>query len=686
MSEVYVQMTAYSFFEGQQDPRFRVCLTSSDLQEAENFLSRARVIAHDYETDGLAWWAGKRACGGALSARVDGEVRGFYVPYRHRTGQRQVDPEVAVAFQKRFVEDPRVLKVYHNRKFDDHMGRRDGITIAGPCEDTMLAARLYREDAPAGLKERALSDLNDPDAKRHEDLLNLDIVRLAKAMGLTKTAYKDAFGYAALDLFLCGRYAAHDAYLTLRLHEFYEEKGVREYYSRSPRGSDYWGVWDVEMALVEVLCDMEEVGVPVDVDHVRNMSRHLAREKERAELAFFSESGLEYFNLGSDDQLRERLQSKGCKFTKMTSKGNLAMDANVLVETMAKLPFVKWVLRWRDVDKLLSTYTVSLLKFVDEHGVLHGNYRQMGTNTGRLSCGEPNLQNIVSGVDLKFLRDVLGFEKDRLDACRLYESVKRIFVVQRTSADPFFSPRMFRNYSDYSQVELRVIAHYTQDPRLLRTYREGGDVHDEVERTVFDTGKHEDPVTGEARDGPNRRKAKVINFGLSYCMSPIGFHNQLPEVSVEEAEGYFDQYNVNFPEVDAFRKQFWGFVLTNGLCFNSMFGRTRRVPAIASPVWRLAQRAKRQAFATLIQGTAADVMKLSLVRVSRALRDAGLGSRLTGTVHDEAHVDGPVEEFAEVARLLKSVMEDFPDFTVPVVVDSEYSVTHWGDKHPVPGL
>lgn len=686
---MYVQMTGYSFFQSHQDPRFKVCVTGDDLQQADNFLAQAKVVAHDYETDGLAWWRGDRACGGALAGRVGDDVRSFYVPYRHVTGQVQAHLLAAIELQQKYVGDPDVRKIYHNRKFDDHMGRRDGIRIKGECVDTMLEARLYHEDRPAGLKERALLDLEDSDAKTHEEMLNLDIVRHAAALGMTKTEYKSRFGYAALDIYLCGRYAAHDAYLTLLLHEFYVSKGVREYYSTSPRGEGYWGIWDIEMALAGVLCDMEETGVPIDVDHVMHMHAHLAREREQAEYAFFQETGLEYFKLGSDDELRNRLLGLGCSLTKKTSKGNLAVDGSVLRSLMGQEPALRWVLRWRDVDKLLSTYTLSLLEYADERGVLHGNFQQMGTVTGRLSCRQPNLQNIVSGVDVDFLLKVLEYTEEHVKTCLLFEHVKRIFLVQRRPEDPFYHPKMYRNYSDYSQVELRVLAHYTQDPRLVKTYQDGGDIHDEVEQAVFGTGKHVVTLadgTQEEKNGPNRRKAKVINFGLTYCMSPIGFHHQIPEVTVEEAEQYFDQYNQNFPRVRQFREQFWGFILSNGLCFNSMFGRTRHVPAIVSPERWQAQRARRQSFATLIQGTAADFTKQALVFISMWLESEGLQSRLTGTVHDEIQVDGPVEEFAYVARGVKSIMEHFPDVSVPVVVDVEYSTKDWSDKHPVPGL
>jgi DNA polymerase-1 len=684
-------MDGYSFFQHHQDPRFQVVTTADQLQKVANVLAASSVYAKDYESTGLAWWRGDEPCGVAYSARPrpEEDIQSFYIPYRHITGQRQLDADKVVKLCKTVDEDPSKTVIMHNRKFDDHMGRREGIHLAGQVIDTMMEARLYHEDQPAGLKERAFFDLGNTDAKLHEDQLNLDIARHLVSLGMTKTAYLERFGYSLLDIYLAGKYAAHDTYLTLLLREFYEAKGVRDYYSKSPRGEQFDGIWNIEMALTEVLTDVEEVGQPVDVEYILQMHTHLVSEKAKAEARFFQETGLEYFKLSSDDELRERLQYMKVPLTKTTKKGNLAVDSDVLTDAMKVVPAFKWVLRWRDVDKLDSTYTQSLLPYVDENGVLHGNFQQMGTNTGRLSCRNPNLQNIPSKVDVKWLIEVLGMTKEEADVCASMESVKRIFVVQRRPEDPFAiscgNRRMVRILADYSQVELRVLAHYSQDPRLLKTYREGGDIHDEVERAVFGTGKYVNEQ-GEEVNGENRRLAKVINFGLSYCMTPIGFQRQIPQVTEDEAQQYFDQYNVNFPKVSEFRQAFWTFILSNGCVFNNMFGRTRHMPSIASPIRSEVERAKRQSIATLIQGSAAEFTKESMVRIHRMLRDGGFATRLTGTVHDENQADGPVDEFAEVVRRMKAIMEDFPDMSVPISVDVEYTLTDWSDKHRVPGL
>lgn len=169
-------------------------------------------------------------------------------------------------------------------------------------------------------------------------------------------------------------------------------------------------------------------------------------------------------------------------------------------------------------------------------------------------------------------------------------------------------------------------------------------------------------------------------------MSPVGFARQIPEVTEQEAQMYFDQYNQKFPRVLAFRQEFWSWIRANGCQFQNMFGRTRHMPAIVSPIASERRRAERQSIATLIQGTAAELTKESMVRIFEWLNEEGLRSKQTLTVHDEIQIDGPVDEFAHVARGVKEIMEDYPDFIVPVKVGSEYATTNWAEKKEVPGL
>lgn len=682
----FVQSIGYSYFAHKQDPRFQVVTKAYELESMMNALRSSKSFAYDYETNGLAWWKGKRPCGVAftMQAPSDAYPMNWYVPYRHITQQEQLAPEVVIAAQKEILEDPAKLKLAHNIKFEQHMSRMEGIKLTGPRCDTMVEARFFNEDMPAGLKERMVLDLNDPDGKLHEDMLKTDIHRLAHRRGLGVEAYQDQFGYSELEIFLCGMYGAHDTFGTWRLHNFYEEQGVRAYYQKSPRGPEYRGIYDIEMKLTDVLCRMEEVGQPLDTEYLTQLHIFLTKEKEKAEGEFFKTFGVEYFNLSSDDQLRDFLQrGLKLKWDKYTDKGNLAVDYDVLSDLSKQVPALNHALRYKEVEKKLSTYTIAMVERADANGVLHCDFQQLGTNTGRLSCKKPNLQNISSDDD------------DRAKANKGLdpESIKRAFIVQRFAADPYRAmyeatygrtPKFYRLFSDYSQIELRMLADYTKDVRLVKAYLDGKDIHDEVERAVFGTGtEYKD---GKKIDGPNRRKAKVINFGLSYCMSPMGFARQIKEVTPEEAEGYFNEYNQKFPGVPLFRQKFWTYIRMNRCQFDNKFGRTRHVPGIVVNDNAVRKRNERMAIATLIQGTAAELTKQSLVLVDEAFEAEQMESRLSQTIHDEIQVDGPVEEFAKAARIVKTIMEDFPDFCIPIIADLKYSVTHWADKHGIPGL
>ncbi len=686
----YLQRNEFSYYQFHQEPHLKVLLTPDDLQYAENVLKSSDTVAYDTETDGLAWWNEDRICGAAFAARPtpDEEIQSFYVPYRHLTGQKQITPDKAIEFQRQFLGNPNVTKLAHNIKFDEHMAHQDGLKIVGTRVDTMIEAKLFHEDRPGGLKARLIMDLGDTSAKDHDQILQGAIKQHIAAMGMNKTTYMSKFGYSALDIWMVGKYACHDVRATWLLHEFYEKKGVREFYQKSPRqyeGREFMGIYDIEMELTGILCNAERIGIPINMERLDKLHVLLAEEQEKAEAAFFLETDLEYFKLSSDAEVRDRLLKHfKVKLTKTTKTGALAVDKDVLGRLVPEHPTIRHLLRYREVSKKLS---VDLRPFIDKHGVLHGNFKQVGTTTGRLACSDPNLQNqATDDAERKKAND--GIDP---------ESIKHVFSVVRSVSDPygiFCYPHgwdaakvaFYRLFVDYSQVELRVLSHFTQDSLLLKTYWENGDIHDQVEQAVFGTGKYIDPKTGEEVNGPNRRKAKVINFGLSYRMSPQGFARQIPSVTEAEAQQYFDEYHRKFPRVEAFQQQFFAWIRTHGCVFQNMFGRTRHVPDMISPDKRDRRRAERVSIATLIQGQAAELTKESMVRIDRWLRANGLRSRQTLTVHDEIQIDGPVDEFAQVSRGVKSIMEDFPDFSVPIIADAEWSIDSWATKRNVPGL
>jgi DNA polymerase-1 len=589
----------------------------------------------------------------------------------------QLPPEKVLAAQQTILGDPKITKVAHNSKFERHMARVDGLRVRGEVVDTMVAAHLYKSTELIGLKERLIADVGDHAAAELKDTLQQDIRRLAKWRGLGVKAYRASYGYTELDQWLIQPYGCADALGALKLFNHYDSIGVRSYYSKPRRGPQYLSLWETEMALTEVFSHMEHIGQPLDLDYLKHLHVYMEMEKEKAEAAFFSTFHVQKFNLGSDDEIRQFLQ-KGLKvrLVKKTNKGAMAVDADVLLDLESSYPGLGHLLRWKDCEKKASTYTIALAARADQHGILHADFQSVGTVTGRVSCKEPNLQNVASD-DAARAKAAGGVDP---------ESIKRAFIVPRKTADPYMQwvqkhrgpgVQLVRQFWDLSQVELRVIAHYTREPRMLQVYAEDGDIHEATENAVFGTGK------STPHGDINRRYAKNLNFGMAYGLGPAGFSRQVKGITLERAEQIYTEFRQKFGQIWRYKAQFLGWVRANGCRFDNMFGRTRYVPDLISEERDLRARAEREAFSTLIQGTAAELSKVAMVLIDRDLRARGLESRLTQMVHDELQIDGPLEEEREVSKIVLHRMTDFPDFVVPIRVEAKRSVTHWSDKSTI---
>lgn len=632
---------------GVLDPMRVTVTTPEAFREMLARVQASSVVSLDLETSGLAYWdrpdlGRAKPVGMCLAIPEQDRVRSWYVPWGHQTLEPQLPFDLVAQALRAIWEDPSKLKPFHNIKFDDHMGRVLGWELQGTRYDTMLAARLYDENRGATLKARAVQDLHLPWAKDAADHLDQVLTGYVRRSGMTKSAYMARYGYSQVPLQIAGPYGCLDAEFTLRLWQHYENWGVSR---RFPR------VWRNEMALTEVLCDMEENGLPVDLPYLHWLSDAVAADKatlqDQIAVQLRSE-GAPVFDLGSDAQLIRYMQKNlGLKLFHTTKKGNLAADKEVLEYWADASPALPLVLKWRDAEKIASTYTLSLLEFVDKAGVLHPNFQQAGTNTGRLSCRQPNFQNIPADGG-----------KPR--------SVRRMFVTR---------PGTVRLYHDYSQIELRVLAYFTQDPILLDAYATGQDIHTRTSLEVWGT---------DAK--AQRRLAKVVNFGLSYCMSFQGFarNAKIPE---DEAKGYLDKFFQRYAGIATFRERFWAEVRSNGCMFHNPWGRPRRIPALNSQDMRVRSRAQRQCIGSLVQGTAAELTRESLVRVWQWIKEAGVSAMLVNTVHDEIQTDVEFKDLAQTARTKKRLMEAFTELgQVPVVVDGEYTTTHWGEKKDLPSM
>ncbi len=641
-----------------KDPTKQLVTSGPQFEAMVRQLEGKAVRVFDHETTGTAWYKHARSCGLGLGCFNDhGEMQSWYVPYRHNTGEHQLDiGTISPAIQQLFA-DPYVTWVAHNFKFDEHFNRKEGWFINGRRYCTQMGARLWNENDPLKLKHRAVSDLARPYADEWEKKVDIELNRLARERGLGKKAYLYQYGYSEVQIDLLGYYGCYDIDFTGSLYGLYEGWGL---------SSNFSGIWNTEMEMLEVLCDIEEWGLPVNVVYLEKLRDVLTQRMQVLKHTAHQHLGGHMFDLGNDDQLREFLYEKlRLPWAKKTPKGDkLSVDAEVLGWFIDRHPVMPIIKEYRDAKKIVTTWTDSILEKLDEHHILHGSLKSDGTTTGRLSSGEPNLQNFAHDDDIRAMNYSGKLVEDGgIDPW----SIRRAFVMR---------PGMVRLYYDYSQIELRMIAFYTGDPIMVQTYIEDGDIH---ARTQQEIGV----VLGM---GPiKRRPAKVINFGLSYGLSATGLSRQA-KIPEGDARKFMNAFLSRYIQVVQYREWFWHKARQQGCQFTNIYGRPRRLPHLALPKedkedrWRR-KRAERQSFGSLIQGTAADLMKRKMVALHKWIKAYNLPMRLCGNVHDEAWLDCPQAYVRHINKPVRDIMEDAAYFApIPIVVDGKISTINWCEQ------
>lgn len=370
-----IQLSPFYRYETGQ-PNKTLVMDGESFQAMHAFLMAGKSLVFDFETSGLEYFKHAESCGIALGSwDIQGVFHSYYVPYRHHTGEQQLDLGLIALAIQGLLADQRTLKIAHHIKFDEHMAQKEGWQVRGPRYDTMIGAYFYDENTPKALKTRAQTDLGIVDASAWESRLDAEVHRLAKLSGKNIGEYKNQYGYSQVNIPLAGVYACYDVDFTGQLFSFYEKKGLSHRYPR---------VWATEMELTGVLCKMEAEGMLVDVPYLTQLREQLGRRKEEVEREFRHVTGGAKFNLASDDALREFLQKDlGLRLTKLTKKKQLSVDKEVLeyfAETHRSIPLI---MDWREAEKLYNTYTKSILDRLDDRGYVHPDYQQVGTDTGR---------------------------------------------------------------------------------------------------------------------------------------------------------------------------------------------------------------------------------------------------------------------------------------------------------------
>jgi DNA polymerase I len=390
----------------------------------------------------------------------------------------------------------------------------------------------------------------------------------------------------------------------------------------------------IDLPLAPVIADMERAGVRVDPKELEKMSRSMEKEVRRLEKEIWKLAGSE-FNVNSPTQLAEIL------FDKLNLQPNArrgkakarSTAADVLEDLAAQHPLPAKIIEYREVAKLKSTYVDALPKLIHpETGRLHTSFSQTGTATGRLSSSDPNLQNIP-------IRTELGRE------------IRAAFVAEKGK---------ILLSADYSQIELRIMAHFSKDPVLVEAFRNGEDIHARTAKEVFGVG----PM---AQTAEHRRAAKAINFGIIYGLSPFGLAQQLG-IEQKEAAKFINAYFARYRGVKEYLDNILAETRKTGVV-KTLFGRIRPIPEINSPQMQLRNFAERTALNSPLQGTAADLIKLAMIHIDRRLTKEKFEAKMILQVHDELLFEAPTKERAKLEKLVKEEMEGVYKLTVPIVVE-----------------
>ena len=543
--------------------------------------------------------------------------KAWYVPVGHKEGT-QLPLERVLSAVRPLMESPDLGKCAHNANYDVSVLANHGVHCRNVDFDTMIAAHLLSKGA-LGLKNLALNVLGE-EMTPITQLIGTG----RKQITFDQVDIEPAVQYAAADADMTGR-------LRGRLSGQLDNLGLRPLLA------------DLEMPLVPVLVTMQSHGIKVDAGALHEMSRDLNQQMQQVEHALYDSIG-HTVNINSPQQLSDLLfKELGLPRTKRTKTG-YSTDANSLEGLKGLHPVVDNILEYRQISKLKSTYVDALPEMINPRtGRIHTSYNQTGSATGRISSSDPNLQNIP-------IRTELG------------RQVRKAFVAQDSPDWLLFS-------ADYSQIELRVLAHLSQDPGLLEAFKRGEDIHSSTGSLMFEVPMNE--VTSDMR-----RIAKVLNFGVIYGLSPHGIAQQT-EFSRDEGARFIEDYFSKYPGIQEYLEKVKA-TTRETQYVETVMGRRRYLPDINASNFNVRGAAERMAINMPIQGTAADIMKLAMIRVHRRLEDENLQAKMLLQVHDELVFEVPQEELEAIKEVVFDEMPAALELDVTLKVDAKWGPT-WGD-------
>ncbi len=593
---------------------YKLVDNEDDLLNLFDFLRTNKILSLDTETTSTVAIDAELV---GLSFSVE-EKKAFYVPI---PAEREEAKRIVNIF-KPIYEDPEILKVGQNIKYDLEVLANYGVHLAGPMFDTMIAHYLIQPELRHNMDYMA------------EIYLHYRTIHIDELIGPKGKGQKSMRDLAPADVY---EYAAEDADITLRLKNVLEPE-LKKY------GADRL-FYEIEMPLMPVLAEMEMQGVRIDTASLGETSKVLTARMEEIEQRIYELAG-EQFNIASPKQVGDVLfgKMKIVDKPKKTKTGQFVTSEDVLQTLKGKHEIVADILEHRGLKKLLGTYVDALPKLINPRtGHIHTSFNQTVTATGRLSSSDPNLQNIpVRGEDGK--------------------EIRRAFVPEPGCL--FFS-------ADYSQIELRVMAHLSDDANMKEAFREGHDIHAATAAKIY-----KETMDNVTRD--QRTKAKRANFGIIYGITVFGLAERL-DISRDEARQLIDGYFETFPAVHEYMEQAKETARTRGYV-ETLFGRRRYLADINSRNATVRGFAERNAINAPIQGTAADIIKVAMIRIARRFREENIRSKMILQVHDELNFSVIPEERELVERIVLEEMQNACPMSVPLTADCGWG-ENWLEAH-----
>ncbi|MCL4387256.1 MAG: DNA polymerase I [Patescibacteria group bacterium] len=593
------------------------------LKKLKEEIRKVKILSVDTETTSLDEMEAELV-GLCFSIK---EKEGYYIPIDHKEDKScQIDLKEAISELKPTLEDNSIQKVGHNLKYDYKILKKYGVNLAPLLFDSMVAAYILNPN----LRAQSLSELSFSE-------LGIEMVPITDLIGKGK----DQICFSEVAIEDATQYAAEDADIALRLYNHLSPKINEE------------GLWelmqDIEMPLIPVLAEMEFEGVRVNESFLKKMSVEFEKKVKALKQMIWKEAGSE-FNIASPIQLKEILFDKLKlaenpeirKNLKKVKTGGFSTAAGELEKLRNLHPIINQIQEYRELTKLKSTYIDALPLLINKKtGRVHTSFNQTITTTGRLSSSNPNLQNIPIRTDI-------GNE------------IRKAFIAGR--GQKLLS-------ADYSQIELRIVAHIAEDKEMLKALNEDADIHTRTASFIFN-------VPETKVDHSMRRAAKVINFGVLYGMSPHGL-SEATGMSREEAKEYIDRYFEHYKGIANYTKETLEIAKESGYV-ESIFGRKRFLPEINSPNHIIKAAAERMAINMPVQGSAADLMKLAMIDIDKNLKSISKKTKMLLQVHDELVFEVPKEDVNKVAEFVKDRMENVVSLKSPIKAEIRVG-ENWGE-------